>query len=139
MQSLFLKGTENTPEFNYDIENFSISISGTSEVEKANPFYQSIIEFIPTIEKANPMRLDLNIKLDSICKNSKRGLLFFLLKLKEVQVHCKSDVRVNWFYPSDNILIKTIGEDMENMVMLTINTIVSKEEETPSLELAESF
>ena len=42
MQSLFLKGSKTTPEFNYDIENFSMSIIGESDIDELNPFYNTI-------------------------------------------------------------------------------------------------
>jgi len=135
MQSLFLKGTEFTPEFNYEVENFTIEISGESNIEKNNPFYISITEFISTIELAKPMRLNIEFKFSSICRSSKRGLLFFLLRLKELQVHCKTDIRINWHYPPKNSLVKIIGEDLEYMVMIPINTIESVITEVQEEEL----
>lgn len=139
MQSLFLKATKTTPEFNYDIENFSISIIGDSSVEKSNPFYASITEFLNTVETNKPLKLNLDIKLDSICLNSKRGMVFFLMRLKEVQVNCNSDIKINWYYNESNDLMRTIGEDLEHMVMLQINVLSIKSKELPSLELVESF
>lgn len=139
MQSLFLKGTEFTPEFNYEVENFTIEISGESNIEKNNPFYTSITELISTIELAKPMRLNIEFKLSSICRLSKRGLLFFLLRLKELQVHCKTDVRINWHYSPENSLVKIIGEDLEYMVMIPINTIESVITEIPEEELVASL
>ncbi len=85
------------------------------------------------------MRLNIEFKLSSICRLSKRGLLFFLLRLKELQVHCKTDVRINWHYSTENSLVKIIGEDLEYMVMIPINTIESVITEVPEEELVASL
>tara|TARA_B100000768_G_C11088145_1_gene293750 strand:- start:275 stop:685 length:411 start_codon:yes stop_codon:yes gene_type:complete len=136
MQSLFLKGSKTTPEFNYDIENFSMSIIGESNIDELNPFYNTITKFLNTVETIKPRRLNLDIKLDSICLNSKRGIVFFLMRLKEIQVNCKSALLINWYYNTKNKLMRTIGEDLEQMVMLKINVLSIKSKESPSLEPA---
>lgn len=139
MQTLHLTATEHTPEFNYDVENFTMTISGNSEIEKSNSFYTSITQMLTTVEAAKPMRLDLNFSFSNICRNSKRGLLFFLLRLKEVQVNCKTDIRITWNYTPTNDLVRLIGEDLEYMVHLPINTKTVEEIKSNVPELAASF
>lgn len=139
MQKLHLKATKNTPEFNYDVENFTITISGSSEVEKSNPFYSSINQVLTTVEQTKPIRLNIVFNLHHICRNSKRGLLFFLMRLKEVQVNCRTDIRINWNYSNKNNLVKVIGEDLEYMTHMPVNFRIMNS--TPELkeELAASF
>lgn len=120
MQSLHIKETEKTPSFIYDVEDFTISISGVSNIDSPE-FYQRITDHVDFIQQTNPIRLNLNIRLTEICNQSKRGLLFFLVKLKSLQVDGNCDINIAWNYPKGNKLIRTIGENLEYMVMIPIH------------------
>lgn len=138
MQSLFLKGTDSSPEFKFEIESLNISISGNSSLEKSNPFYSSITEFLTSIESIKPIKLNVDVDLKSVCYNSKRGLVFFFLRLKELQVRCNTEIKINWIFTNSSNTIKRIGEDLEHMVMLPINLKISVKEEE-ELDLAPAF
>lgn len=139
MQSLHLKATDHTPEFLYDVENFTITITGNSIMEKTNGFYTSITQLLTSVEAAKPMRLNIVFTLENICRNSKRGLLFFLMRLKEIQVNCKTDLRITWNYSTTNELVKILGEDFEYMVHIPIHTKAVEKTDEQIQELAESF
>ncbi len=139
MESLFIQGTENKPEFNFDIENLFIVLSGHSKIKKSDDFYEKITEYIAQIEKIKPIRLEIEFNLNTICRNSKRGILFFLLRIKEIQMHINTEVVINWLYKSNNELVKTIGEDLEYMVMIPIYLKPIKKDSSPALELEEIF
>ena len=106
MESLFIQGTERTPEFNFDIDNFFIALTGHSKIKKTDSFYLNITEYIEKIEKIKPIRLNIEFNLNSICRNSKRGILFFLLRIKEVQMHINTEITINWLYKHNNDLVK---------------------------------
>ena len=91
------------------------------------------------IEKIKPIRLEIEFNLNSICRNSKRGILFFLLRIKEVQMHLNTEVTINWLYKHNNDLVKVIGEDLEYMVRMPIRLKPIKKDSSPALELEESF
>ncbi|MBK22041.1 MAG: hypothetical protein CMP63_07005 [Flavobacteriales bacterium] len=139
MESLFIQGTERTPEFNFDIDNFFISLTGHSKIKKTDSFYLNITEYIEKIEKIKPIRLNIEFNLNSICRNSKRGILFFLLRIKEVQMHINTEITINWLYKHNNDLVKVIGEDLEYMVRMPIRLKPIEKDSSPALELEESF
>ena len=139
MESIFIQGTENTPEFNFDVENLFIALTGHSKIKKTDGFYQKITEYIEKIEKIKPIRLEIEFNLNTICRNSKRGILFFLLRIKEVQMHLNTEVTINWLYKHNNDLVKVIGEDLEYMVMIPIQLKPIEKDSSPALELEESF
>ena len=139
MESLFIQGTDHTPEFNFDIENLFIVLSGHSKIKKTNGFYKMITEHIAKIEKIKPIRLEIEFNLNTICRNSKRGILFFLLRIKEVQMQINTKVTINWLYMNNNDLVKVIGEDLEYMVRMPIHLKPIKKDSSPALELEESF
>ena len=139
MESLFIQGTERTPEFNFDIDNFFISLTGHSKIKKTDSLYLNITEYIEKIEKIKPIRLNIEFNLNSICRNSKRGILFFLLRIKEVQMHINTEITINWLYKHNNDLVKVIGEDLEYMVRMPIRLKPIEKDSSPALELEESF
>ena len=139
MESIFIQGTENTPEFNFDVENLYIALTGHSKIKKNDVFYQELTEYIEEIEKIEPIRLEIEFNLNTICRNSKRGILFFLLRVKEIQMNINTEVKINWLYKPNNELVKAIGEDLEYMVMIPIHLKPIKKDSSPALELEESF
>ena len=56
MESLFIQGTERTPEFNFDIDNFFIALTGHSKIKKTDSFYLNITEYIEKIEKSPELK-----------------------------------------------------------------------------------
>tara|TARA_B100000614_G_C14283223_1_gene384485 strand:+ start:109 stop:528 length:420 start_codon:yes stop_codon:yes gene_type:complete len=139
MESIFIQGTENTPEFNFDVENLYIALTGHSKIKKNDVFYQELTEYIEEIEKIEPIRLEIEFNLNTICRNSKRGILFFLLRVKEIQMNINTKVTINWLYKHNNDLVKVIGEDLEYMVMIPIQLKPIEKDSSPALELEESF
>ena len=139
MESIFIQGTENTPEFNFDVENLYIALTGHSKIKKNYVFYQELTEYIEEIEKIEPIRLEIEFNLNTICRNSKRGILFFLLRVKEIQMNINTKVTINWLYKHNNDLVKVIGEDLEYMVMIPIQLKPIEKDSSPALELEESF
>ena len=139
MESIFIQGTENTPEFNFDVENLYIALTGHSKIKKNDVFYQELTEYIEEIEKIEPIRLEIEFNLNTICRNSKRGILFFLLRVKEIQMNINTKVTINWLYKHNNDLVKVIGEDLEYMVMIPIQLKPIEKVSSPALELEESF
>ena len=96
MEPLFIQGTQNTPEFNFDVENLFIVLTGHSKISKTNDFYQKITKYITEIEKIRPIRLEIEFNLNTICRNSKRGILFLLMRIKEIQMNINTEVKINW-------------------------------------------
>lgn len=137
MQSLFLEATKETPQFHFNIDESRFFIKGTSKLSSNNDFYKRITKFLNTVEQAKPMRLNLDLSFDEICNKSKRGLVFFLMRLKELQINCKTDININWHYSQGNTLIERIGDDLEYMVKMSVKTIAVKADVKTTEQIAE--
>ena len=74
MESIFIQGTENTPEFNFDVENLYIALTGHSKIKKNDVFYQELTEYIEEIEKIEPIRLEIEFNLNTICISIQKSL-----------------------------------------------------------------
>lgn len=123
MKSLHLEPTLNTPEFVFYVESLKLSLSGVSEIEKGDLYYPTITNFIDEIEAFKPVRLSCVFDFDVLCRTSKRGLLFFLLRLKDLQTNCGTNLIINWVCNPGDSLIKSIGLNLDYMVRLKINFI----------------
>lgn len=138
MKSLFLEATDHTPCFIFNEDENEISIQGNSKIEEGESFYPSISEFVRIFEERKPLRLKCVIDLSSICRLSKRGMLFFLLALKDVQDHCNTQLTIDWIYDNHNTLVRSIGENLEYMVRMKINFVEKEQihsDTSASLEL----
>jgi len=123
MKSLHLEPTETTPEFLFDVDNLTLSVKGVSSIEKNNLYYNTITTFIDDIELGNPLRLKCVFDFDVLCRTSKRGLLFFLLRLKDLQTNCGTHLIIDWVCDPNDSLVKSIGLNLDYMVRLRINFI----------------
>ena len=123
MKSLRLESTKITPEFLFDVENLTLSLNGVSNIEEANSYYSTITNFIDDIEQGKPLRLSCVFNFDVLCRSSKRGLLFFLLRLKDLQTNCGTQLIIDWVCDPNDTLIKSIGLNLDYMVRLKINFI----------------
>lgn len=127
MKSLHLKATSTTPEFLFEVEESSIEFNGVSNIGRDNPFYTSVTEFLGVIEQGKPLRLKCVFDLSKICRVSKRGLLFFLIGLKDLNRNHNTQLIIDWVTDPQNELVRSIGENLEYMVRLKMNFI----EKTP--------
>tara|TARA_B110000211_G_C14047115_1_gene539520 strand:+ start:631 stop:1053 length:423 start_codon:yes stop_codon:yes gene_type:complete len=134
MKSLHLESTNITPEFLFDVETLTLSLKGVSEIGEENSYYTTITNFIDEIEAGKPLRLTCEFDFDVLCRKSKRGLLFFLLRLKDLQTNCGTQLIVDWVCNPDEDLIKSIGLNLDYMVRLKMNFI---EKELPENKVEE--
>jgi hypothetical protein len=123
MKSLHLESTEITPEFLFDVEALRLSLSGTSAIGEGSSYYATITNFIDDIEAGNPLQLTCVLDFDVLCRKSKRGLLFFLIRLKDLQTNCGTQLIIDWVCDPNDSLIKSIGLNLDYMVRLKINFI----------------
>lgn len=123
MKSLQLESTEITPEFLFDIETLTLTVSGVSEIEKGNSYYTVITKFIDEIELGKPMRLHCVFDFETLCRTSKRGLLFFLLRLKDLQANCGTNLVIDWICDPKESLVKSIGVNLDYMARLQMNFV----------------
>lgn len=139
MRSLHLKPTEFTPEFKFEIEDSQLLVKGNSEGDQSETFYSSLTEFVNVIEEGKPLRLKCSFDYSNLCRSSKRGLLFFLIRLKDLQRNCNTQLLIDWKYDESNDLVRSIGENLEYMVRLKMNFIPQSgqaKEEEKIVELA---
>jgi hypothetical protein len=137
MNSLHLESTEITPEFSFDVENLTLSLSGVSKIGDNNYYYSTITSFIDEIEAGKPLRLSCTFDFDVLCRQSKRGLLFFLLRLKDLQTNCGTQLNINWVCNHNDSLIESIGLNLDYMVRLKINFVDKEFPENKVEEVAE--
>lgn len=137
MRSLHLKSTESTPEFKFEVEDSQLTVKGNSEGDQSDTFFSSLTEFVNVIEEGKPLRLKCSFEFSNLCRSSKRGLLFFLIRLKDLQRNCNTQLLIDWSYDESNDLVRSIGENLEYMVRLKMNFISNKNEASKKEDLAE--
>lgn len=107
-----IKGTEDTPDINFDTEILKFEMTGRSMPEDAQSFYNPIIDYL---EDFKGSKFHLDFKVEYFNTASSKMILDFLMKMEEVSSN-GIDVKVNWYYDADDEDMKEAGEEYSELV-----------------------
>jgi hypothetical protein len=117
MDKLTFGGTDDTPSIILDSENNHFEISGRSLPEDSAEFYKPITEWLE-LYSANPNPLTYFVfKMDYFNTASSKMLLDILSKL-ELMHHSGSEVKVDWFYQSDDPDMLEAGQEYKDLITI---------------------
>ncbi len=115
MDNVFIKGTDRTPEVNFNFSTGVFAISGRSITENPISFYKELEEYILKYgQKPRPQTL-FSVTLEYFNTSTSKCLVE-LFKLLETIHSDKYKVVVEWFYEKDDEEIKDSGEDYKDIV-----------------------
>ena len=133
MEILNLKSTHLTPDIWFSPGDNDFSIRGMSAPEDVRALYYPVIEWIEKFNgeivrgdykifnETNP--LTLKIDLNYFNSASAKFLLDILLELKKTS-ETGTPVVIEWYYEEDDIDMKEAGEDMSELVEMTLKYII---------------
>lgn len=100
MEQLYIKGTEKTPEINFDFESGKIFISGRSYSSDAYDFYLPVNEWLNKYIQNPKESTILEVNVDYFHSVSIKYLTSIVKKIAQLHEAGKS-VKVIWFHQSD--------------------------------------
>jgi hypothetical protein len=116
MESLFIQGTEDTPEVNFNRENNKYIISGRSLPEDVNAFYQPVMDWLDQYEE-NPFDMEFEINLEYFNTASSKVLLDIFMKLDEIKMdNDDASIVIKWFYDEDDEDMFEAGEEYKELI-----------------------
>lgn len=125
LQALILEKTEDTPEVIFDKVNNVFILNGRSLPENAHEFYQPIINwFSEYVDNPNNCT-DFYIFLEYINSSSVKQIFFLLLKL-EIILNNGKEVKIIWYYQSDDELMKTKGKEFQKLLKVPFDMVEKK-------------
>lgn len=111
LDSLVLKGKEDSPAVEFNAEKNIFEISGRSLPENANTIYNPILTWLKLyFENPNPETI-LDLKLEYLNSSSSKKIIELLL-LFENQMNQGKVLRINWFYKTDDLTMETKGIEL---------------------------
>ena len=122
MDAFLIPGTKNSPKIDFRPDNGIFEISGKSFHENPQKIYSGTLDWIKKLTLPSDYNGCLSINLTYISSNSMIYLLRILKAIEEVTNNCQK-FTIKWHYYEDDELIKTAGEDLEEMVNLQFEYI----------------
>jgi hypothetical protein len=123
MNSINIKGTEDTPNVILDKDKGLLEISGRSLPEDVNMFYEQILNWIDEYSENPNDRTEFNFKLEYFNTASSKVILDILLKFEEI-VEKGKEVVIKWHYHEDEEDMLEAGEEYADIVEIPFDYVV---------------
>jgi hypothetical protein len=116
IQSLFIPGTPDTPQIDFNIEKGTYLMEGISIPENTNVFYEPLMVWIEQFLDQQKKEFELKMFLHYYNTSSNISLINFLTK---IQIHSNSNLcTINWCYEADDEDMKYKGEELADITSL---------------------
>ncbi len=115
METIKIKGTDDTPTIVLDPESDVFEISGRSLPEDVASFYDPVLSWLDDYAESANDKTVFNFKLVYFNTASSKALLDILMKLEEMHENGK-EVLINWYYPEDDEDMEEAGEEYAEIV-----------------------
>lgn len=123
MNSINIKGTDDTPNVILDKDKGLLEISGRSLPEDVNMFYEQILNWIDEYAEKPNDRTEFNFKLEYFNTASSKVILDILLKFEEI-VEKGKEVVIKWHYHEDEEDMLEAGEEYADIVEIPFDYVV---------------
>lgn len=123
MNSINIKGTDDTPNVILDKDKGLLEISGRSLPEDVNMFYEQILTWIDEYSENPNDRTEFNFKLEYFNTASSKVILDILLKFEEI-VEKGKEVVIKWHYHEDEEDMLEAGEEYADIVEIPFDYVV---------------
>jgi len=119
MESLIIENTNKTPKVFFNALNGKMELVGRSIPENSFQFYEPLLQWIDEYAKSPQDQTTFTFKLDYFNTSSSMYILGILKKLEKMYVDGKN-VKVFWYYDSEDEDMLQTGEDLRQIVKIPI-------------------
>jgi len=120
MKNIFIEQTSKTPKVEFNAETGVLLIEGISIPENTVEFYHTLIYWINEYSQ-NPLpETTLVLKLEYFNTSTSVVLLNMFKILSDID---GTEVKVDWYYESDDIEMEEVGKDYANMINIPFKLI----------------
>lgn len=118
MDKFFKQSTPKTPRIEFDAENSSFLIQGRSIPENSTEYYRPLIEWLEEYMKSPSAETHINIDVEYFNTSTSKCFVEMFRKLESIMN--QSDVRVIWYYDSDDEDMQESVEDFKKVIRIPI-------------------
>jgi len=115
METLKIKGTEDSPGVILDTAENNLELSGRSLPEDVNTFYEPVLSWIEEYAKEPLENTVFNFKLTYFNTASSKVILDILTQFEEM-IEEGHQVLVRWHFPDEDEDMQEAGEEYADMV-----------------------
>ncbi|WP_026999920.1 DUF1987 domain-containing protein [Eisenibacter elegans] len=123
MDNIHIKATSKTPAVNFDYAKGLLEISGRSIPENSYQFYDQLLSWLDHYATKPQEATTLIFKLDYFNTASSMYILGILKRVEKIHLESKKEVKVQWFFETDDEDMLQTGEDLRQVVSIPIETI----------------
>ncbi|MCS6820291.1 MAG: DUF1987 domain-containing protein [Microscillaceae bacterium] len=127
MDSLFIESTPVTPEVHFNPETAIFEIKGISMPEYADEFYKQLLDYIHEYLATTANETTTLIFKFNYFNTGTSPAVEAILKAFEKNKPEKHEVKVKWYYETEDEDMKDLGEHYQNMTSLPVEIIASDE------------
>ena len=122
MRKYHLDGSAKTPLVDFDGETGVLELKGRSIPENSVEFFQPITEWLDEYETAPKRETIVEMKLEYFNTSSSKCILDLFKRLEKMN-GVSTDVKVNWYFETDDEDMAEAGEDYQAIVELPFTII----------------
>lgn len=117
MNDLYLvaDSREQTPLVHFKTTG-ELKIEGTSYPENPMKFYQQVIDWIKALKTENISKIELSVRLDYFNTSTSKLVLYIFKQLENIYLTQKNDIRVIWFYNTNDEDMIESGKDYSSLI-----------------------
>jgi hypothetical protein len=113
METLHIKGEDDTPEIVFDKENGIFKISGRSLPEDVVEFYKPVLEWIDNYKLAPNANTEVTLKVEYLNTASSKLIQDVLMSFEKIQ-----GSKVVWYYREDDDDMDGMGHEYAEIIEL---------------------
>lgn len=122
MKKFHLEGSAKTPLIDFDGETGILELKGRSIPENSVEFFQPITDWLDEYETAPKSETVVEMKLEYFNTSSSKCILDLFKRLEKMN-GVTTDVKVNWYFETDDEDMAEAGEDYQAIVELPFTII----------------
>jgi len=126
MENLVISGSAKTPAIDFNAESGSMLLQGRSIPENSIEFYKPLNDWLDAYAEQPVGITVVDVRLEYFNTSSSKCILDFFKRLEQMN-GSNTEVKVNWYFETDDEDMQEAGEDYEAIVGLPF-TIIEVEE-----------
>ncbi len=116
MKRLTIEATEDTPAIDFDPGTNDLKISGRSLPEDVTTFYQPVLDWLDELEQEEGRNCTLHCSLEYFNTASSKLILDILMKLEDIHLEGKNQVKVEWSHDARDVDMQEAAEEYSELV-----------------------
>jgi hypothetical protein len=118
MSNLIIDDTIKTPSITFGFASGMLEIKGKSIPENSLEFYKPVFQWLDNYVESPSDKTELKVRLEYFNTSSSKCLLDIFRRLEVLQSSGKSQVKISWYYDSDDEDMMEAGEDYQALVKI---------------------